>query len=497
MNTDLRRSVTALTAAGLLWGSTVPLSKVALEWLPPAWLTFARFAVAAAILLFVARDRLRTAWSPAVLAWGALGYGGTVLVQNAGITKTSVSHAALLIGATPVLVAVVAALWRRTVAPPVAWAGFVLSLIGVGLVAGGAGGGATVSGDGLVLLSLLISATFTVAQTGLLRGRDPVAVTAVQFLAAACAMLPVAVAREGMPAFPGSPGSFLAFVVLALGGTVLPFALFAYGQARVSAVVAGAFLNLEPLVGAVAGAVLFSNPVGAAQVLGGAAILAGIGLSSLPLLTVRRRPVAQSSRASQSRALDEPRALDELRALDESRALAPSRALARRPTPSAAAQRRPERPGPRPGRTGPRSGPPASCWTNGPGPTRSRPDGRGGYRLRCGRCSGLPVAVTGRTGQAVGSCHGPVQRGGKGSFEDQQPALDLNAGSAAVTAQPVRGHHPVARHDDRYRIGSHELADGPGGHGHAARARRGPAGQRPVGDRLAEAHRIDEHPEHL
>ena len=129
MNTDLRRSVTALTAAGLLWGTTVPLSKVALEWLPPAWLTFARFSVAAAILLVVARDRLRTAWSPAVLAWGAVGYGGTVLVQNAGITKTSVSHAALLIGATPVLVAVVAAIWRRTVARPVAWAGFVLSLV--------------------------------------------------------------------------------------------------------------------------------------------------------------------------------------------------------------------------------------------------------------------------------------------------------------------------------------------------------------------------------
>ena len=299
MNTDLRRSVTALTAAGLFWGSTVPLSKVALEWLPQAWLTFARFAVAAAILLFVTRDRLRAAWSPAVLAWGALGYGGTVLVQNAGITKTSVSHAALLIGATPVLVAIVAALWRRTVARPVAWAGFVLSLIGVALVAGGAGGGATAGGDGLVLLSLLISATFTVAQTGLLRGRDPVAVTAVQFLAAACAMLPVAMASEGMPAFPASPGSFLAFVVLALGGTVLPFALFAYGQARVAAEVAGAFLNLEPLVGAVAGAVLFSNPAGAAQVLGGAAILAGIGLSSLPLLAVRRRPVAQSSPAGQ------------------------------------------------------------------------------------------------------------------------------------------------------------------------------------------------------
>jgi O-acetylserine/cysteine efflux transporter len=38
-----------------------------------------------------------------------------------------------------------------------------------------------------------------------------------------------------------------------VGGTLLPFTLFAYAQGRVSPEVAGAFLNLEPLVGAVAG----------------------------------------------------------------------------------------------------------------------------------------------------------------------------------------------------------------------------------------------------
>src|SRR2546422_667397 len=31
MNTDRRRAVAALTAAGLLWGTTVPLSKLALD----------------------------------------------------------------------------------------------------------------------------------------------------------------------------------------------------------------------------------------------------------------------------------------------------------------------------------------------------------------------------------------------------------------------------------------------------------------------------------
>src|SRR6516225_5287281 len=47
MNTNRRRAVVALTAAGLLWGTTVPLSKLALEWLPPGWLAFARFGLAA------------------------------------------------------------------------------------------------------------------------------------------------------------------------------------------------------------------------------------------------------------------------------------------------------------------------------------------------------------------------------------------------------------------------------------------------------------------
>src|SRR5437660_677786 len=161
MNTN-RRTFAALIGAGLLWGTTVPLSKLALHWLPPGWLTFVRFAVAAAILLPAARHQLRAAFRPAVLASGALGYGGSVLLQNAG----------------------------------------------------------------------------------------PVLATA----------------------------------ALAAGGTLLPFALFAYAQSRVPAEVAGAFFNIEPFVGAVAGAVFFGNPVGPGQLAGGAAVLAGIGLSSLPLL---------------------------------------------------------------------------------------------------------------------------------------------------------------------------------------------------------------------
>jgi O-acetylserine/cysteine efflux transporter len=298
MTTDRRRAVAALIAAGLLWGTTVPLSKLALHWLSPGWLTAVRFGLAAAVLLAAARGRgLRDAFTPAVLAAGALGYGGSVLLQNAGISRTSVTHAALLIGAVPVLVAIIAAVWHHAVARPAAWFGFALSLGGVGLVTvGGGGGGASLAGDGLVLASLVLSATVTVAQGRLLTGRDPVAVTAVQFLGAALGVLPVAALTEGAPAVPDGAGPVLAVAVLVAAGTLLPFTLFAFGQSKVSAEVAGAFLNLEPLVGAAAGAVAFGDPVGLTQAGGGVAIVAGIALSTLPLLTSPR--TARAGRAA-------------------------------------------------------------------------------------------------------------------------------------------------------------------------------------------------------
>src|SRR3984957_8155367 len=307
MNVDRRRALMALTVAGLLWGSTVPLSKLALGWLPPGWLTAIRFAVAAAVLLTVTRSRVRAACSPAVLAWGAAGYGGTVLLQNTGITQTSVSHAALLIGTAPVLVAIIAVVWHHSVVRPVAWAGFAVSLGGVGLIAAGGGGGANLGGDGMVLASVLLSAIFTVGQTRLLRGRDPIAVTAVQFLGAALVTTPFSALTEGMPPAPAGTASLLAVVALIAGGTLLPFTLFAFGQSRLPAEVAGAFLNIEPLVGAVAGVVVFGDPAGPAQMAGGAAILGGIALSSVRRSGRRQtRPAVAAQAAEESVLVAEP-----------------------------------------------------------------------------------------------------------------------------------------------------------------------------------------------
>ncbi len=278
----MRRALFALTVAGLTWGLTVPLSKVVLGWLDPAWTTVGRFGLAAPVLALLARGRLREAATPAVAAWGAVGFGAVIVLQNVGIQRTSVTHAAVILGAVPVLVALAAAAIGSRASGPAAWFGFMLALGGIGLVAG-TGGGSSLTGDGLILVSAVLSAATIVAQTRLLKGRDPIAVTAIQMAGAALTTLPLALfAGNAAPTTLPTTGQALAAVALVTVGSLVPFSLYAYGQARVRAEVAGAFVNLEPLVGAALGAVVFGDPFGQASLAGGLAVVAGIALSASP-----------------------------------------------------------------------------------------------------------------------------------------------------------------------------------------------------------------------
>ena len=284
-----RTAILALPAAAALWGLNVPLSKLALGWLGPGWITVVRFAVAAPVLALVAPRGLRDALSVRVLASGAIGFGAVIVLQNAGIERTSVSHAAVVVGAIPVLVAVIAAGLGQTATRPLTWAGYGVALVGIAFVAGSAGGGASARGDLLVLGSAVLSAAFIAVQPRLLASRDAAAVTAVQFAGAALIALPVAFLTDGAPHAPGAPLPVLALAALALAGTPIPFWLFAFGQARAPAELAGAFLNLEPVVGAAAGWLVMGESAGFSQLVGMVAVLSGIAMSTVP---ARRTPSA-------------------------------------------------------------------------------------------------------------------------------------------------------------------------------------------------------------
>jgi O-acetylserine/cysteine efflux transporter len=125
----------------------------------------------------------------------------------------------------------------RAVPGGVAWVGYGVALLGIVFVARGGGGGASSGGDLLVLASVVMSAAMIAVQPRLLENQDAAAVTAVQFLAASLLALPIALISGGLPHAPATAEPLVAFLVLALVGTVVPFWLFAHGQKGTSAAV--------------------------------------------------------------------------------------------------------------------------------------------------------------------------------------------------------------------------------------------------------------------
>src|SRR3954462_10134853 len=124
MQSDRRNAFLALTAAGALWGLTIPFSKLALGWLDPFTLAVARFALAAPLLAVAARGTLRAALNWRGAGWGAGFYGAGVALQNAAVERTSVSHAALIVATVPAFVALFAAARGRSRATRQSWLGF-------------------------------------------------------------------------------------------------------------------------------------------------------------------------------------------------------------------------------------------------------------------------------------------------------------------------------------------------------------------------------------
>ena len=100
--TERRWAFAALAGAGVLWGTSFLLGKLALEGVGPTWLIALRFAMASAVMLpFVRWRRLsmrRRDWM--LVAVGAVLAGPVVFVlQFEGLARTPVSSAALLVAA--------------------------------------------------------------------------------------------------------------------------------------------------------------------------------------------------------------------------------------------------------------------------------------------------------------------------------------------------------------------------------------------------------------
>jgi drug/metabolite transporter (DMT)-like permease len=288
--------------ASCLWGGMYVVSRASFGAIPPLTLAALRVAIGGLTLAIVLRALARRAAGNARVAstrprWRmqdhvrAFGCGlivaACIATQFLGTDLVSAHDAALLTTVTPVFVVPLAWVLLRERPHLRVVAGMLLALVGVAVVvsaqAGGgsaAAGGTRLLGDGLLLVSALAWALFTVLGTPLTRRFSALAASTYAMLWSIVFLAPLAfvelLTRTPRPVIALTPASVAAVLYLAWGATALAWVLWYRGVARLETGVAAVFFFAQPLVGGLLSGLLLHEPLPAGFWLGGAVLAAGI-----------------------------------------------------------------------------------------------------------------------------------------------------------------------------------------------------------------------------
>ena len=291
----------ACALAGCLWGTGFYFGKLALREMGVDHMVLYRFLFASLGMLpvlLVGGGRRQgprwanwTSWASwtswtrrekgTLLLSSALGIPIQFLLQFEGLARTTVSHAALMVGTMPVLLALGATLFAGERLDWIGWLALAGSTVGAALIvlggrqAGVAGSVPTFAGDMLVVLSLTIALGWILMNKSLMQVHGPLAVTAYGILSGTAMLLVWVMAVDGPP--PVAKVSLTAWLALAASGVLCTAAttlLWNWGIHHVPASRAGVFLNIEPALGSLLGVELLGDRLGPYAWVGGSLILA-------------------------------------------------------------------------------------------------------------------------------------------------------------------------------------------------------------------------------
>lgn len=212
-----------------------------------------------------------------ILALCGLFFSGDLGVWHVSLKLTSVANSTLLVNMAPIFVTLGAWLVWRQQASRLFLAGMAVALAGSMLLVRDSLGvsRAHLLGDGLALVAAVSYAGYilTVKQ---LRGRiNTATVMAWSSLFTGAALLP-AVLASGEVSVPATPHGWLVLIGLALVCQIGGQSLITWAMAHLPAAFSSVSLLLQPVMAALLAWLILAEPVAALQVLGGAAVLAGI-----------------------------------------------------------------------------------------------------------------------------------------------------------------------------------------------------------------------------
>lgn len=282
-------AVCAVVAAALFWSSSYAVTKRVLEDVGPLGIGAIRFTLAALILGVMVRMRRRRPARPdtrqrrQLYLSGFLGITVYFILENVGVDLSTASDASLIVATYPLMTMLLELAVYRTRLPMTRVTGVLLATLGAFLVVrNGAqmGGSSRWLGDILLLLGGVAWAGYNVLGKRASTGQDAMGVTYYQTLAGAAGFLLASLLEAGDRRMPDATASAL-LVHLAVACSVGGFLLYNYGLRRMESSVAVNILNLVPVFGVIGAVVINGESIRAAQVAGGAIIIAGVALGMI------------------------------------------------------------------------------------------------------------------------------------------------------------------------------------------------------------------------
>ena len=298
-----------LSCAALCWASAFIAGKFALAELTPlvaaAWRPV--FAVAMLAPFVLRRDAWRgIAAYPGRLAFMVL-CGGVLYpaLFLAALSRTTATNTSLLIALNPTFTALLAPLAGERVDPR-RMLGVLLALFGAVLVIthgdlGRIGEIGHASGDLLAVLAAACWVGFNVVSRRVVGRAEPAAINVVVYAVGAVALFALAQPQEPvrqlLAASPSAVGGVIAMAALS---SALAGQLFLVGVRTVGVTRSAVFVNFVPVLTAGLAALLLDERLADGQMLGGAAVLAGVWWTTRPL------PAAPAVQCAQRNSLTAP-----------------------------------------------------------------------------------------------------------------------------------------------------------------------------------------------
>jgi drug/metabolite transporter (DMT)-like permease len=272
----------------LIWGSNFSIVKVALRDFPELAFNGMRMAVGSAVFIstiLLTRDRsaprpplTRRDWTELFF----LGAVGTFLYQLcfvAGVGRTSVGNSSLIIGISPVIIAVMSAIVGHERITPMRWVGIFIALFGLYVVVGHDldFSGTTWRGDALMIVAVICWSLFSVASQPILRRHSPLIVIGLAFSIGGAlyliATMPILIGLDWRAV---SSFSWLMMLMSALFSLNLSYWIWYTGLKKLGGSRTSVYSYLTPIVAIIVAAIWLGEPISPNQVAGAGAIFAGL-----------------------------------------------------------------------------------------------------------------------------------------------------------------------------------------------------------------------------